>query len=122
MLITAGTIGGLGAIGYLLRRAGFVTAGNLLIFAATGIVPLLVYTIQRWTGLWPDQEALAYADFYRLIRPQWVMMEVASIIVALMIVNLTRFPLVVLLVAFWSWYLSMDLVRWISDSQHLDLG
>jgi hypothetical protein len=116
LLITTGTLAFLGAIGYLLRRGGFVLAGNLLLFAAAGIVPLLVYTIQRAAGLWPDQETLAYADFYRLIRSQWVVMEIVSIVAALVMVGLTRFPLMVLLVAFWCWFLSMDLVRLISDS------
>jgi hypothetical protein len=114
--ISAGTIGGLWAIGYVLRRVGFATAGNLLIFAGTGIVPLLVHTIQRATGLWPDQRAADYSDFYRLILPSWVLLEVISIAVALVVVWLTRFPLVMLLIAFWSWFLSMDLVRWLTDS------
>jgi hypothetical protein len=117
-LITAGTLAGLGAIGYFLRRAGFVMAGNLLIFAGTGIVPLLVYSLQRLTGLWPDQEILAYADFYQLIRPQWIIMELASIIAALVVIRLIRFPLLVLLVAFWCWYLSMDLASWISGDSY----
>ena len=34
---------------------------------------------------------------------------------ALVVVWLTRFPLVTLLIAFWSWYLSLDLVRWIAQ-------
>ncbi len=114
--VSAGTIGGLWAIGYVLRRVDFVMAGNLLIFAGTGIIPLLVHTIQRATGVWPDDRALHYGDFYRYILPSWVLMEVISIAVALAMARLTRFPLLMLLIAFWSWFLSMDLVRWLTDS------
>jgi hypothetical protein len=110
------TVGLLWALGYLLRRAGFRLAGGLLIFAGTGIVPLLVYTILHLTGIWPDQpsyDSPAYEDFYLQVKPAWVTMEVASLATAAVLAHRLRFPLITLLVGFWSWYLSMDLARWI---------
>lgn len=121
LAVTGGTIIGLGAVGALLRRAGYRVAGGLLIFVATGIVPLLVYTLQRWLGLWPDA-SLQYADFYNLIRPNWLAMEVVSIVAALLVVRVTRFPLVVLLIAFWGWYLSMDLAHWVGGAPMWEMG
>lgn len=122
LAITAVTIGILGSVGTFLRRSGFTMAGNLLIFAGTGIVPLLVYTLQLWAGRWPDYGSLAHEDFYRLVRPQRVFMEIISIIVSVAVVAWIRFPLVVLLPAFWSWYLSMDLVSWIIHSNGWNWG
>jgi hypothetical protein len=110
------TILALWAIGYWLRRAGFVRAGNLLVFAGTGIVPLLVYTLERLTGIWPPESRYSYRDFYRVIAPAWVYIEIASIAAAVIVVWRIRFPLVVLLIAFWWWFLSMDLTRWIANS------
>ncbi|MDP3047452.1 MAG: hypothetical protein Q8O07_08250, partial [Chloroflexota bacterium] len=103
------------AIGYLLRRVGFVQAGGLLIFAGTGIVPLLVYTMEHITGIWP-QELRYDPQFYRITAPAWIYMEVISIVVATVVVRRIRFPLVVLLIAFWWWLLSMDLIRWVAAS------
>ncbi len=62
-----GTIIVLWGIGYFLQRTNFRTAGGLLIFVGTGIVPLLVATIQRAVGMWPETE-FAYRDFYRYVR------------------------------------------------------
>lgn len=122
LVITLGTVGGLAALGAVLRRMGNRLAGNLLIFAATGITPLLVYTMQRALGLWPLTEDLGYAEFYQLVRPQWLVMEVVSLAAALLVVWRTRFPLVVMLIAFWSWYLSMDVVRLVTDSSGWSWG
>jgi hypothetical protein len=113
------TIGLLWALGYLLRRAGFRLAGALLIFAGTGIVPVLVYTILHLTGIWPDQPSYdnpAYEDFYLQVKPAWVTMEAVSLVVAAAVTVRLRFPLITLLAGFWGWYLSMDLARWIFET------
>jgi hypothetical protein len=62
------TIIALWAIGYFLRRNGFRVAGGLLIFVGTGIVPLLVFTVQRALGIWPDDPRYAYRNFYRVFE------------------------------------------------------
>src|SRR5689334_9345864 len=59
-------------IGYFLQGRGFQTAGGLLIFAGTGIVPLLVFSIQRASGIWPDDSRYNYEDFYRIVAKTWV--------------------------------------------------
>jgi hypothetical protein len=122
------TIGVLWAIGYLLRRGGFKVAGGLLIFAGTGIAPLFFYSVQRATGLWPSADSAAsYSDFYQYVSADWIVMECASLLVAILVMWRVRFPLLSLLIAFWTWYLSMDLSRLIfgtlpyqfTDRQHL---
>jgi hypothetical protein len=110
------TIGALIGTGAFLRRLGFTTGGALLIFAGTGIVPLAVHVLERITGIWPDRSETAYFNFYRVIAPDWVYMEVAALAAAVTAIWLVRFPLLALLAAFWMWFLSMDLVRWIAQS------
>jgi hypothetical protein len=106
-----GTVAGLWLIGSLLRR-GYPIAGNLLVFAGTGVTALAVYSVLRLAGLWPESaDAEAYRDFYRTIDGNWVILEVACIAVALVAAWWTRFPLLALLIGFWSWYLSMDLTE-----------
>ncbi len=45
-----GTVAGLWGIGALLRRRGYPIAGNLLVFAGTGVTALAVYSVlaARW--------------------------------------------------------------------------
>jgi hypothetical protein len=53
---------GIGALGAWLRfRKGYPTAGGLLLFLATAIVPLFIYTTEKLLGVWP-----AGASFYSL--------------------------------------------------------
>ncbi|MDP9369354.1 MAG: hypothetical protein M3Q03_13955 [Chloroflexota bacterium] len=121
--IALGTIGGLWAIGGGLRRAGYDTGGGLLVFAGTGIVPLGVYTLLKLFDLWPDDANInAYREFYREIAPAWVTLELISILVTLAVLWRVRFPLLTLPIAFWTWYLSMDISRWIACSEDRDWG
>jgi hypothetical protein len=110
------TIGALIGMGAFLRRLGFSTGGALLIFAGTGIVPLAVWVLERITGIWPDGSAIVYRDFYRVIAPAFVYMELIALGAAIVAIRVIRFPLLALLAAFWMWFLSMDLARWIAHS------
>ena len=122
-LIASGTVIGLWAAGMLLRRLGYQLGGNLLTFAGTGVVPLAVYSILRFAGLWPDSiDARADRDFYRMIDGHRLVLEAASAAIALLIAWRTRFPLLTLLVAFWGWYLSMDLTEAMTGRDNRDWG
>lgn len=112
------TIVALWAIGYFLQRKDFRVAGGLLIFVGTGIVPLFVYTVQRALGIWPDASHYAYRDFYQIIAQTWIPLEIVSITVAAIVIWRVRFPLISLLISFWTWFLSMDLVHWITRSDY----
>jgi hypothetical protein len=112
--VAVATIGIVWGLGYALRKAGFEMAGGLLVFAGTGITPLAVYTFARMTGLWPETPRYGepgYDEFFTTIRPVWVILEVVSLTVALAVLRFVRFPLITLLIAFWGWFLSMDLAR-----------
>jgi len=106
------------AIGYFLQRNGFRIAGGLLIFAGTGIVPLFVFTVQRALGIWPDDQTYAYMEFYRIVAQTWILLELISIGVAVIVIWRVRFTLISLLIAFWTWFLSMDITRWVSQSDY----
>jgi hypothetical protein len=112
-------VGGLWGAGFFLRNLdGAKLGGNLLIFAGTGAVPLLVYTFQRLVGWWPTEETLEYEDFHDRILAVWIVMELVSMAVAIALTRLIRFPLLLLLAGFWGWYLGMDVARWIRDDEH----
>ncbi len=112
-------VGGLCGAGFLLRR--FESArrgGNMLVFAAAGALPLLVYTFQRLVGWWPGDAELAYEDFHDRVLAVWIVMELISMAGAIALAWLVRFPLMLLLAGFWGWYLSMDLARWVRGDDH----
>ncbi len=112
LAVACGTVAVLLGIGAVLRRAGYLLGGNLLVFAGVGVVPLAAYTILRAAGWWPDSAgADEYRDFYRTINGNWLAVEIASIAAAAVAAWWIRFPLLTLLIGFWGWYLSMDLTR-----------
>lgn len=118
-----GAVAGLWLLGAWLKRGGHWLGGDLLIFAGTGIVPLGVYTLLRAINLWPDStDAASYQAFYRTIDAAWLLLEVASIAITLAVIWLTRFPLLTLLLAFWTWYLSMDLTELIAGHDDFAWG
>src|SRR5215203_1545203 len=122
-VVACGTVAGLWGIGRLLRNRGYPLAGNLLIFAGTGVTALAVYSVLRLAGLWPESvEAGAYRDFYRTIDGNWVILEVACIAVALAIAWWTRFSLLTLLIGFWGWYLSMDVTEAVTGHEDFAWG
>ena len=114
-MVTVATIAVLGGLGAYLRERELSLAGNLLIFAATGLTPLLIYCVQQLFGLWPDP-SVPYQNYYHWVSPLWISMEVISIVVTVFVWYLSRFPLHTLLISFWTWFLSMDFVRWVGDA------
>ncbi|MEJ7761932.1 MAG: hypothetical protein WKF80_03985 [Thermomicrobiales bacterium] len=112
LAIVAGVMGGLVAIGATLRRAGALTGGNVLIFGATGMTPLLTYEALEILGIWGGGDhADTYPEFYRRIDGAWLTLEIVSVAVAVFVVGWVRFPLITLLIAFWTYYLSMDVAE-----------
>jgi hypothetical protein len=110
-------------LGGALCRRGFQLGGHLLIFSGTGIVPLAVYTVLRILDLWPDaRDASTYQAFYRTIDASWLMLEIASILLTLVVIWRVRFPLLTLLLAFWGWYLSMDITELVTGHRDFAWG
>jgi len=123
VVIAFGTVIGLWLLGLMLRRWGYPLGGNLLIFAGTGIVPLAAYTALRLAGIWPsDDDAENYRDFYRTITATWMLLEIITIGVTLVVLWRTRFLLLNLLLAFWLWFFSMDFVEWVTGDERWSWG
>ena len=97
------------SLGVWLRRRQFFVGGGLLITVAVSLVPLLVYSIERMTGLWPAQDPGAYENFYPLIHGSWIVMELATIAVAAVALKFVKFSFLTAPMAFCFWFLSMDL-------------
>lgn len=94
------------------------TPGGLLIAVAVSMAPLAVYGVQDALGLWSKFGKPGEArDFYIWVKGSWMFMEIAAIAAAAIALRFYRFPFIVFIAAFALWFLSMDIVPWITGSQ-----
>ena len=92
--VTLGAILVIGALGVWLRfMRGYPVAGGLLLFVATAVLPLFIFTVVKLLGVWPDD-----ASFYQL-RFVLLYLCLGSLAGSLAMLILTRFSLISLVVA-----------------------
>jgi hypothetical protein len=93
------------------------TPGGLLIAIAVSMIPLAVYGVQDSYGAWSQfGKPGTVRDFYVWIKGSWIFMELATIAGGLIALRFYRFPFIVFILAFALWFLSMDIVPWITGS------
>lgn len=107
-------------IGRWLRANDYVVAGGLLITVGVSLVPLLTYSVEKITGLWPNEYPGAYAGFYPWIHGSWIVMELATIAAAALALKFVRFSFLTAPMAFCFWFLSMDLAGLVYKQNSLD--
>lgn len=91
------------------------TPGGLLIAVAVAMTPLAVFGIQDAYGAWTEfGRPKAMRDFYVWIKGSFVFMELATIAAAIVALRFYRFPFIVFIMAIALWFLSMDVVPWIT--------
>src|SRR5436853_527872 len=78
-------------IGWWLRRRCYLIGGGLLITVAVCLTPLLTYSIEEMIGWWPAQDPGSYADFYPMIHGSWIVMELATIVAAIVALRFVYF-------------------------------
>ncbi|CAH0235825.1 hypothetical protein SRABI70_02591 [Pseudomonas sp. Bi70] len=96
--------------GRSLWRRGQPIPGGLLGAVAVSLTPLVVFAGQRLFGTWPMGDAQSdYVDYYRYVQGGWLVMEVATVLVGLLVLRLLPFPFIVMPIAVALWFMSMDL-------------
>ena len=104
-----------GAGHYLWTVRKLRTPGGLLIAVAVSMIPLAVYGVQDTYGAWSQfGKPGTVRDFYVWIKGSWIFMEVATIAGAMIALRFYRFPFIVFIMAVALWFLSMDIVPWIT--------
>jgi hypothetical protein len=91
--------------------------GGLLFTMAVGMIPLAVYGLERWTGLWPADDPGQYVNFHPYINGSWLLMEVATVLGGIIALRFWRFPFLTAPIAYALWYMSMDLVDLLGKRQ-----
>ena len=94
LIVALGAMLIIGALGAWLRfRRGYLIGGGLLLFVATAVLPLFIYTVAKLLGAWPDGDS-----FYQL-RFVILYLCLGSLAGSLSILILTRFSLISLIAA-----------------------
>lgn len=108
--------------GRRLRERGHSLSGGLLITVAVAQVPLVTYALQDIFNFWPGGQApQPYMFFHFMAHPAWVVMEVATIIVALLALRRVRFTFLGAPLGFACWLLARDLPLWATGYPDVDL-
>lgn len=105
-------------LGWWLRNKGYIVGGSLLITVAVCLVPLLTYSIQDILGFWPGQQPGHYENYFPA-DGSWIAIELATIAAAAIALRYVRFAFLTAPIAFWFWFLSMDLAALISNNADL---
>jgi hypothetical protein len=102
---------------HLWHGKGLHTPGGLCIAVAVAMMPLAVYGVQDAFGGWTEfGKPQSMRDFYVWIKGSFVFMELATIAAALIALVFFRFPFIVFVMAVALWFLSMDVVPWITGA------
>jgi len=101
----------LGLAEFLLARRDLAIPAGIAATLAVVMVPLAVYGVQHFLGLWPSDgaRAWAYRDYHTHIDWRWLMMEFATLAAGAVALWRYRLPFLVMPIAVTLWYMSMDL-------------
>ena len=94
-----------------LAARGFEIPAGIVATLAVCLVPLLVWALQRASGLWPEGGLKHYADYHAYIDWRWLTLELATLAAAAVALWALRYPFLMMPVAVTLWYMSMDLAR-----------
>ena len=98
-------------------REKYPVAGGLLFTCAVGMVPLIVYSLEAMTGIWPNKNPGAYHDYYVWINGSWIVMELATILASLAALRKIKSSFLVMPAAIAFWFLSMDIAEIVISGQ-----
>lgn len=101
----------LGLAEFLLARRDLAIPAGIAATLAVVMVPLAVYGVQHFLGLWPSDgaRAWAYRAYHTHIDWRWLMMEFATLAAGAVALWRYRLPFLVIPIAVTLWYMSMDL-------------
>lgn len=96
----------------LLLKHRLVIPAGIIATLSLVLVPLAVYGLQVGFGYW---DSYHYRDYHRYIDGRWLLMELVTLVVGLVMVGYYRLPFLLMPVAVTLWYMSMDLAPILSQ-------
>jgi hypothetical protein len=113
LAVTSGYAALFSATAYGLDRRGFPRAASLAIVLAIACVPLMTWAVLTLAGEWPRPGARgdAFAERDAFVRTRWLVVELTTMLAALLVLRRRRSALVALPVAVALWWVSFHLAR-----------
>ena len=111
---------GLGLTEYLLRRQRLPIPAGIVAAFVVALAPLAVYGLQKALGFWPEGQV--YRDYHRLIDWRWMVMELVTLAIGVILLWRYRLPFMVMPIALTLWYMSMDLTPFLFRAEDQSLA
>ncbi len=92
----------------LWRREDLKIPGGILMTTAVCLIPLAVYSFQKWTGWWTAGEPGQHSNFLSWVQGGWFAMEIATVIGGCLVLYFYRFPFLTAPIYCALWVMSMD--------------
>lgn len=86
-----------------------VPAG-LLITIAVCMVPLAIYGLENYFGIWLEEGTEPYSHFFARVEGRWIFMEIGTILAGLIALRFFSFPFLTVPIIFSLWFFSLDVV------------
>ena len=84
-------------------------AGGILFTCSISVVPIFIWSLESVIGIMPEDINI-YHQFHTQVKSGWVSIEILTLAVGFIFLKYRRFPLMLALLSFILYYLSMDIV------------
>lgn len=102
-------------IARFLYQKNLKTPYSILLGFILCLVPLFTFALQHYLGFW--QEYSDYQQYHQWVSPQWLILEVATLLVGVAMLWRFRRSFLTLPIALTLWYLSMDIAPLLTQSE-----
>ncbi|OIO68036.1 MAG: DUF2157 domain-containing protein [Zetaproteobacteria bacterium CG_4_9_14_3_um_filter_49_83] len=93
------------------EKRGLGIPAGIFATLAVALTPLVIFALQHVLGFWADAwNAQHYRDYHRWIDWRWLLMELSTLLVGVLMLKRFRYPFLLLPVSMTLWYLGMDMV------------
>lgn len=97
--------------------------GGLFITMAVCLIPLAVFGLQKWTGLWiPVENTSEFLDLFYWMKGGNFLMQAATIMGGCIALNYFRFPFLTAPIFFAAWLMLLDVVHVISKKNTMGVN
>lgn len=95
---------------FLWHKKELKVPGGLFITLAVGMIPMAVYGVQKWTGLWfPHEGPWTYSGLFEWIKGESFTLQVATILAGCVALAFYRFPFLLVPILIASGFMSFDI-------------
>ena len=106
---------GLLVLTYFMKKPGLSIPAGIIGAFVVALVPLAVYGLQNALGYWDGDRI--YQDYHVYIDWRWMSMELATLVVAVVLLLRWKLPFMLMPVALTLWYMSMDLTPFLFGNE-----